>query len=49
MKSKLHNQLTTKLDLVVCTYAQQFDEMETFPFYNAIHEWANGKEHYGKQ
>jgi hypothetical protein len=49
MRSKLHNQLNTKLDLVVSTYAQQFNEMETFPSYNGIPEWANGKEQYGKQ
>lgn len=32
MKFKHHNLLTTNLDLVVCTYAQQFYMMEYFPF-----------------
>ncbi len=32
MKFKLHNQLTTNLDLVVCMDVQQFYGMNFFPF-----------------
>ncbi len=36
MKNKLHNHLTTHLDLVVRMYAQGFYSLETFPFYTSI-------------
>ncbi len=39
MKSKLRNQLTTHLDLVVQIYAYNFYTMETFPFIVAIKSW----------
>jgi hypothetical protein len=38
-KSKLKNQLTTHLDLVVKIYARNFYTMETFPFTVALISW----------
>jgi len=39
MKSKLRNELTIHLDLVVWMYAQSFYTMETFPFIAGIKSW----------
>ncbi len=39
MKNKLHNHLTTHLDLVVRMDAQNFYSLETFPFYTSICDW----------
>jgi len=47
MKSKLRNQLTTHLDLVVKMYAQDFFTLQSFPFYIAITEWNEKNSHYG--
>jgi hypothetical protein len=41
MKKKLHNRLTTHLDLVVRMYAQSFYSLETFPFYITICDLMN--------
>jgi len=43
MKSKLKNRLTTHLDLVVKTYAQEFFTFQSFPFYTTILEWNEEK------
>ncbi len=49
MKSKLHNHLTTHLDLVIQMYAQKFYKLETFPFYTTIKELGKEKLWYGKE
>jgi hypothetical protein len=49
MKSKLKNQLTTHLDLIVKMYAQDFFTLQNFPFYIAITEWNEEKSHYGSE
>ncbi len=49
MKSKLHNHLTTHLNLVVWMYAQKFYKLKIFPFYTTIKEWGKKKLHYGEQ
>jgi hypothetical protein len=43
MKSKLRNQLTTHLDLMVRMYAQSFYTMETFPLITAVRFWDQQK------
>jgi len=48
MKSKLHNHLTTHLNLVVWMYAQKFYKLKIFPFYTTIKEWGKKKLHYGE-
>jgi len=47
MKSKLRNQLTTHLDLVVKMYAQDFFTFQSFPFYIVITEWNEKNSHHG--
>ncbi len=49
MKSKLCNYLTFHLDLVIVMHAQNFYELETFPFYIITQEWTKKKLCYGKQ
>jgi len=49
MKSKLHNHLTTHLDLVVRMYEKKIYKLKTFPFYIAIKEWGKEKLWYGKE
>lgn len=39
IKSKLHNWLTTHLDLVVWMFAQQFHMLENFSYPKAIAIW----------
>ena len=39
LKSKLRNQLTTHLDLVVHMFAQDFYTLKTFPYQVAISDW----------
>jgi hypothetical protein len=43
MKSKLRNQLTTHLDLVVRMYTQDYFTLQSFPFYMAFIEWNEEK------
>jgi hypothetical protein len=47
MKSKLRNQLTTNLDLVVRIYVQDFLTLQTFPFHTAITDWNKAKNRCG--
>jgi hypothetical protein len=47
VKSKLQNQLTSHLDLVVCMHAQEFYSSETSPFYISICAWKEEQHHYG--
>jgi len=47
MKSKLKNQLTTHLNLLVKMYAQDFFTLQNFPFYIVITKWNEEKSHYG--
>ncbi len=47
MKSKLHNRLTTHLNLVVWMYVQNVYKLENFPFYIVIKEWGKDKLQYG--
>ncbi len=49
MKFKLHNHLTTHLNLVIWMYTQKFYKLKTFPFYTTIKEWGKKKLHYGEQ
>ncbi len=48
IKSKLHNWLTTNLDLVIYMYEQQFYMMQNFPLYTTTCE-VKGKKLYGRQ
>jgi hypothetical protein len=47
MKSKLTNQLTTHLDLVVKTYVQNFFKFQSLQVYTIIIEWNEKKSCYG--
>ncbi len=41
MKNKLRNRLTCHLDLCLCFYAQQFYNIENFPYEEAMTLWKN--------
>jgi hypothetical protein len=43
MKSKLRNQLTTNLDLVVRMYVQDVFTLQNFPFHVVITNWNEAK------
>ncbi len=47
MKSKLRNQLTINLDMVVRIYAQDFLTLQTFPFHTPVTDWNKAKDRYG--
>ena len=47
LKSKLRNRLTTHLDLVVRMFAQDFYNLNTFPYQAAISDWKSKRVRYG--
>jgi hypothetical protein len=46
LKSKLRNQLTKHLDLVVKTFAQDHYTLDSFPFGDAMKDWNVNKVRY---
>jgi hypothetical protein len=48
MKTKLRNQLTVHLELVIQMFGQKFFTIENFPFGTTIQSWKDNKIHYGE-
>jgi hypothetical protein len=46
LESKLHNQLTKHLDLVVKMFAQYHYTLDSFPFGDAMKDWNDNKMKY---